>query len=109
MQKGARFPENCVYVPPPEAAIHVPKERSSRSRKKLTTSHCDTSTMNASAMGVIDKQAARVALANFLADVRWSGPWKSLGDGHLRRGWVLRDAARRNDACSALDFAVGPE
>ena len=76
---------------------------------KLTTSHCDTSTMNASAMGVIDKQAARVALANFLADVRWSGPWKSLGDGHLRRGWVLRDAARRNDACSALDFAVGLE
>ena len=33
-------------------------------------------------MGVIDKQAARVVLANFLADVRWSGPWKSLPDGH---------------------------
>ena len=42
-------------------------------------------------MSQVRRQAARVALANFLADVGWSGPWASRGDGHCAvyaEGWV---------------------
>ena len=38
--------------------------------------------MPASAMYQVRRQQARVVLANFLAERRWSGPWVAEGDGH---------------------------
>ena len=38
--------------------------------------------MKRTAMGMVKRPQARVALFHFLESVQWSGPWQSVGDGH---------------------------
>ena len=53
--------------------------------------------MKRTAMGMVGRPQAKVALFHFLDSVQWSGPWQSVGKREVeravaeRRRWPLRD------------------